>query len=188
MSGDSPRGRRDAGSTATPTRWPPARWIMRTACIGVVSLVLAPFGLHAGVAARSLENDGADEAVTPRRAAKPDKPNTIQPVKHRADTAKRKPVLLPANQRRNRSGTPPAQVREERATPRRFERTVNPAPLPPARDVPGDRGAPLGVPAQYDPRLITATPPIVTAPLPPARQVPGESGIPLGLGPLAPGR
>ena len=101
---------------------------------------------------------------------------------------KRKPTLLPAAQRRNRSSIPPPLTREEPRAPQKQRRAIVPAPLPYARDVRGDRGPPLGVPAQYDPLMRPATPPIGWPPLPPARQVPGESGIPLGPSPLSPVR
>ena len=125
--------------------------------------------------ARSPESDGQVQRKTaPSASARP--------------TPKRKPTLLPAAQRRNRSSTPPPQTREVRSPTLRTARPVHTAPLPPARDVPGDRGPPLGVPAQYDPRFTPASPPIGYPPLPPTRQVPGESGIPLGPSPLSPVR
>ena len=124
------------------------------------------------------------------RAAAPatdDSPAVAKPAETQPVPAKRKPVLLPAAQRRNRSGTPPPLLRERRTRPR-YERRIVPTPLPPARGVRGDRGPPLGVPDPHDPRFISATPPLGVPPLPPARQVPGETGIPLGPGPLSPVR
>jgi hypothetical protein len=106
--------------------------------------------------------------------------------------AQRKPTLLPAAKRRTRASTPPPLTREDPSErslrTRKTRQAIEPAPLPPARDPPGDRGPPLGLPPHLDPRWMPATPPIGYPPLPPARQVPGEKGIPLGPGPLSPVR
>lgn len=119
---------------------------------------------------------------------------TVAAKKEKSDEteAQRKPTLLPAAKRRTRASTPPPLTREdpsERSSrTRKTRQVIEPAPLPPSRDPPGDRGPPLGLPPHLDPRWLPATPPTGYPPLPPARQVPGEKGIPLGLSPLSPAR
>lgn len=139
-----------------------------TGCSALIVLA----GAHSGSAQT---NSNRDASVVDAQAAQ-----EVQP--------RRKPTLLPAAKRRRRSSTPPPLTREQAAPARQLHRGHAPAPLPPARDVPGDRGPPLGVPGHLDPRLSPAAPQIGAPPLPPARQVPGETGIPLGPGSLSPVR
>ena len=106
-----------------------------------------------------------------------------------AQNQKRKPTLLPAAQRRNRSSTPPVLSREEPARSPQVRGVIDVArPWPRARNIRGERGILLGIPYPDDPRVIRATPSTGSPPLPPARNIPGERGIPLGLGPLSPQR
>lgn len=136
------------------------------------------------------DGDGKPAHTRKSRRPKRAKAPVRQEQAPETSATKRKPTLLPANQRRHRSSTSPPILREDRSRqPRAQVRTIVPAPLPYARDVPGDRGPPLGVPPQYDPRWIPPGGPAIGTPaLPPARQVPGESGVPLGPGPLSPVR
>ena len=155
-------------------------FVARLAIAGCV-LFLMP--LHASAATRKVETPTvAAQSVAVKDDHQP--PDEAKP--------RRKPTLLPSNKRRTRSSTPPPILREDPSErpsrSRRNRQAIEPAPLPPARDPPGDRGAPLGVPPHLDPRWIPATPPIGYPPLPPARQVPGETGVPLGPGPLSPMR